>query len=54
MKKVLSIIIGLLIILVLFSMVPSKTFDEMSKFSTDRDYSTIVPAKPPAKPPTRL
>jgi hypothetical protein len=26
----------------------------MSKFSTDRDYSTIVPAKPPAKPPTRL
>jgi hypothetical protein len=54
MKKIISIIICGLAIIMLLSLLPSNVFNESTKLGSDRDYSTIVPAKPPAKPPTRL
>ena len=53
MKKILSIIIAGLALLVLLSLVPVNDLDNDTILNTSKEYSTIVPAKPP-KPPQRL
>jgi hypothetical protein len=53
MKKILCIIIAGLAILVLLSLIPVKELDSEIISNKSKEYSTIVPAKPP-KPPQRL
>ena len=53
MKKILSVIITGLAMLVLLSLIPVNELDSEIISNKSKEYSTIVPAKPP-KPPQRL
>jgi len=53
MKKVLSILVIGLAILLLLSFMPSNTLDNETSAGTDSGYLTLVPAKPPASPPKK-
>jgi len=52
MKKILSVLIIGLAILLLLSFMPSNTVDQSASNANGDSYLTMVPAKPP-KPPQR-
>ena len=53
MKKILSILLIGLAILLLLSFMPSNTLDQNTSMGDDDGYLTLVPAKPPKTPPKR-
>jgi hypothetical protein len=53
MKKIMSILIVGLGILLLLSFMPSNVLQEELSSGGDSSYLTLVPAKPPSKPPKK-
>ena len=53
MKKILSMLIIGLAILLLLSFLPSNTLDNEISAGSDDGYLTLVPAKPPSNPPKK-
>ena len=53
MKKILSILVIGLAILLLLSFMPSNTLDNEISMGSDDGYLTLVPAKPPQTPPKK-
>jgi len=53
MKKILSILLIGLSILLLLSFMPSNTINNDVSMGSDDGYLTLVPAKPPKTPPTK-
>jgi len=53
MKKVLTVLVVGLSILLLLSFMPSNTLDNEISLGSDDGYLTLVPAKPPQTPPKK-
>ena len=53
MKKILSIILVGIGLLILLAFMPSNTLENEVTVDSDNNYLTLVPAKPPATPPKK-
>jgi hypothetical protein len=53
MKKIIGLLIVGLTVLLLLSFMPSNTLNQEITSGSDNSYLTLVPAKPPVRPPQK-